>query len=490
MEWTRREALKLAAAPLLAQGIATRNVKPAPRGKPSGLPFNAKLTDIAHSAGLTAPTVFGGVDHKTYILETIGCGGAFFDYDNDGWLDIFVLSGTRLEGNPPEATNRLYRNNRDGAFTDVTDKAGLRRTGWASSVTIGDYDNDGHDDIFITYWGGNALYRNRGDGTFEDVTERAGLRETAVRWGSGATWVDYDCDGRLDLFVANYLEFDFAKVPKPGDSANCNWRGIPVNCGPRGLPPGRHSLYRNNGDGTFTDVTERSGIGKSRRTYGLTAVAADFDNDGWPDIYVAGDSTPSLCFMNRHDGTFEEDGVARGVALNEDGIEQAGMGVGVGDFNLDGSLDILKTHLFDDTNVMYRNDGEGNFSDDTNRTGLGVETRYTCWGAGIADLDNDGLPDLFIATGSVYPEWRAPSPPIHIRPRAASCGFHPVPLSRSSWVPEFGGRRRWRCPVLASGRDLINLPPRWPRHARRYAGRGTACDSTGSLRRRRRGTSL
>jgi hypothetical protein len=384
--------------------MATRPVKPAPRGKPSGIPFTARFTDVAAQAGLTAPVVYGGVDSKTYILETVGCGCAFFDYDNDGWLDILVLSGTKLEGDPAGATNRLYRNNRDGTFTDVTEKAGLHRVGWASSVTIGDYNNDGFDDLFITYWGQNVLYRNRGDGTFEDVTEPAGLLEKGTRWGAGATWVDYDRDGHLDLFVSNYLEFDFAKVPKPGGAGSCNWRSVPVNCGPKGLPPGRHSLYRNNGDGTFTDVSEKAGISKAPRTYGMTVVAADFDNDGWPDIYVASDTTPSLFFHNRHDGTFEEEGLARGVALNDDGVAQAGMGIGVGDYNLDGSLDILKTHLFDDTNVIYRNDGKGSFSDETNSTGLGVEARYTCWGAGIVDLDNDGLPDFFIVTGSVYPE--------------------------------------------------------------------------------------
>ncbi|MGD1073054.1 MAG: CRTAC1 family protein [Bryobacteraceae bacterium] len=404
MRWTRREALALVSGSLFAQGVATRSVRPSPRGKPSGIPFAARFTDVAAQAGLTAPIIYGGVESKTYILETVGCGCAFFDYDNDGWLDIFVLSGTRLGGDPAGATNRLYRNNRNGTFTDVTGKAGLHRTGWASSVTVGDYNNDGFDDLFITYWGQNVLYRNKGDGTFEDVTARAGLLEKGTRWGAGASWVDYNRDGHLDLFVSNYLEFDFAKVPKPGEAGICNWRGVPVNCGPKGLPMGRHSLYRNNGDGTFTDVSEKSGIAKAGRTYGMTVVAADFDNDGWPDIYVASDTTPSLFFHNRHDGTFEEEGLARGVALNDDGAVQAGMGVGIGDYNPDGSLDILKTHLFDDTNVLYRNDGRGNFSDETIASGLGVETRYTCWGAGIVDLDNDGLPDLFIVTGSVYPE--------------------------------------------------------------------------------------
>jgi hypothetical protein len=394
----------LPALPSFAQGVATRSVKPQPRGKPSGLPWGSRLTDIAAEAGLTKPTVYGGVHRKSYILETVGCGVAFLDYDNDGWLDIFVLCGSQLEGQPEGATNRLYKNNRNGTFTDVTEKAGLIRTGWASAVTVADYNNDGFDDIFVTYWGQNVLYRNNGDGTFTDVTKQAGLFDPRTRWGSGCTFVDYNRDGHLDLFVANYLEFDFKSIPKPGENPNCTWKGVPVNCGPRGLPPARHSLYRNNGDGTFADVTRESGIGAAKGSYAMTAVAADYDNDGWPDIYVACDSTPSFLFRNNHNGTFTEEGLERGVALNEDGMEQAGMGVGLGDFNLDGNLDLVKTHFTDDTNVLYQNDGKGIFEDVTIRSGLGVETRYIGWGAGIVDLDNDGLPDIFLATGSVYPE--------------------------------------------------------------------------------------
>ncbi len=392
------------------QGISSRAVKPMPRGKPSGLPFNARFTDVASEAGLVAPVVYGGVDRKSYILETVGCGCAFLDYDNDGWLDIFLLSGTRLEGAPEGATNRLYKNNRDGTFTDVTAKAGLIRAGWAGAVAVADYNNDGFEDLFLTYWGQNVLYRNNGDGTFTDVTEKAGLIDKRTRWGAGCTFVDYNRDGHLDLFVSNYLEFDFKKIPKPGESSNCVWKGVPVNCGPRGLEPGRHSLYRNNGDGTFTDVSVPSGIAKARGSYGMTAVAADFDNDGWPDIYVACDSTPSFLFRNNRDGTFTDVGLESGVALNEDGMEQAGMGVAVGDFNLDGSLDIFKTHFADDTSVLYRNDGKGTFEDLTIRAGMGVETRFVGWGTGMADLDNNGLPDIFLVTGNVYPEVEARAP--------------------------------------------------------------------------------
>ena len=410
--WTRRGFARLLAVPFVrarGQGIATRNVKAAARGKPSGLPFAAHFTDVAQTAGLREPVICGAGDHKTYILETVGCGAAFVDYDNDGWLDIFLLSGSRLEGKP-EATNRLYHNNRDGTFTDVTDKAGLRRSGWASAVAVGDYNNDGFDDLFITYWGQNVLYRNNGDGTFTDVTKDAGLLHPATRWGSGCTFVDYDRNGRLDLFVATYLEFDPKRVPPPGQNPNCAWKGVAVHCGPRGLPPGRGFLYRNNGDGTFTDVSDASGVAKARGSYMMTAVAADFDNDDWPDIYVACDSTPSFLFRNNHDGTFREEGLRSGVALNEDGNAQAGMGIGVGDYNLDGSLDIFKTHFSDDTSILYANDGKGFFDDVTTASGLGVETRYVGWGAGIADLDNDGLPDLFLATGGVFPEVAAKLP--------------------------------------------------------------------------------
>jgi hypothetical protein len=389
--------------PGYGQGISSRGVKPLPRGKPSGKPFHARFTDVAKEAGLVHPVVYGAAGKKTYILEVVGCGVAFIDYDNDGWMDLLILSGTRLEG-APGATNRLYHNNRDGTFRDVTEKAGLLRSGWASAVTVADYDNDGFDDIFITYYGHNVLYRNNGNGTFTDVTERAGLRHNQVRYGAGCTWVDYDRDGHLDLFVANYLDTTIEKLPKPGENPDCNWKGIAVNCGPRGLPTGYCQLFHNNSDGTFTDVSERSGVSSAQGSYPMTAVAADLDNDGWPDIYVACDSKPSFLFRNQHDGTFREEGLERGAALSEDGMEQAGMGIGIGDCNLDGSPDLLKTHFSDDTHVLYLNDGKGNFNDNTIRAGLGVETRYVGWGAGIVDLDNDGLPDLFMVTGSVYPE--------------------------------------------------------------------------------------
>src|SRR6202011_1771844 len=403
-------AMTSTAGSAFGQGISSRGVKPQPRGKPSGRPFLARLTDVAKQAGVGQRVIYGGVDTKSYIVEVVGCGVAFIDYDNDGWVDLFVLNAPRVSGAPEGASNRLYKNNRDGTFTDVTAKAGLLRTGWASAVTVGDYDNDGFDDILITYYGNNVLYHNNGDGTFSDVTERAGLRQAAVRYGSGCTWVDYDRDGWLDLFVANYLNTTLEKLPKPGENPDCTWKGVPVNCGPRGLPTGCVQLFHNNGDGTFTDVSRVSGVSAAAGSYPMTAVAADYDNDGWPDIYVACDSTPSWLFRNQHDGTFREEGLERGVALSEDGLEQAGMGVAVGDIDLDGNLDIFKTNFADDTNVLYRNDGKGNFSDVTIRSGLGVETRYVGWGAGIFDFDNDGNPDIFWVTGNVYPEVEAKLP--------------------------------------------------------------------------------
>jgi len=387
------------------QGMASRDVAAQTRPKLSGKPFDAQFADVAKEAGLHSPVIYGGVDTKKYILEANGCGCAFLDYDNDGWLDIFLLSGTRLEGAPSDATNRLFKNNRDGTFTDVTEKAGLRAAGWGNGVCVADYNNDGFDDIFCTYFGQNRLYRNNGDGTFTDVTKQAGLwNEGPERWGAGCAWVDYNRDGHLDLFVSNYIQFSFEHAPVPGENSTCNWKGIPVNCGPRGLPPGRHSLYRNNGDGTFTDVTKQAGIAAANESYGMTVVAADFDEDGWPDIFVACDSTPSLLFMNNHDGTFREEGIMRGVALSDDGMEQAGMGVGIGDYNLDGHLDLFTTHFIGDTCGFYKNDGKGSFDEVTRLAKVGVETRFTSWGTGIFDFDNDGYPDVMFVTGSVYPE--------------------------------------------------------------------------------------
>lgn len=405
---TRRQALKLpfgiAAIPARAQTMASRGVKPARRGVASGLPFNASFVDAAQEAGLRKPVVFGGLAHNDYITESMGCGVAFIDYDNDGWQDLIVLTGQRPDSADPNAVIRLYRNNRDGTFTDVGENAGIARAVNASGITIGDYDNDGFDDVFISCFGQNILFHNNGDGTFTDVTANAGLLHEGVRYGSGCSWIDYDRNGRLDLFVAHYMAFDRKAIPARGKDPACNYRGVPVFCRQTGMPQEPCRLYRNNGDGTFTDVSKDAGILDVKPGYPLSVAAADFDRDGWPDIYVACDTSPSLFFHNNGDGTFTEQGLDRGVALSEDGQEQAGMGIGVGDFDNDGSLDILKTNFRDDTADLYRNNGKGSFRDVTIRAGLGVETRYVAWGAGMVDLDNDGLADLFYTTGMVYPE--------------------------------------------------------------------------------------
>ena len=363
--------------------------------------------DVAKEAGLTVPNVWGGVNHKNYIIEAKGSGIAFFDYDMDGWLDVFLTNGMRLEETyTPEngPTTHLFKNNRDGTFTDVTAKAGIARTGWTVGVCVGDYDNDGWDDLFCTTWGHNVLWHNNGDGTFTDVTKKAGLYDERVRWNSGCCWLDYDRDGHLDLFVGNYIDIDLKKIPVPGQTGYCQWKGIPVMCGPRGLPGGMNILYHNNGDGTFTDVSEKAGILKPGPRYSITAVSYDFDNDGWPDIYVAVDSEPSILYHNNHDGTFTDIAVVAGCAYNEDGQEQAGMGVGVADYDADGWFDIFKTNFSDDTSDLYHNNGDGTFTDATFVSGVGVNTQYVGWGAGFLDFDNDGWPDILQVNGHVYPE--------------------------------------------------------------------------------------
>jgi enediyne biosynthesis protein E4 len=384
-----------------------------PVGTPQrSAPWDVTFTDIAERAGLRDPTIYGGLDRKRFIIETNGAGAALVDYDNDGWLDALVLSGTRLKDGTRQAvdyapgsgpTNRLYRNRRNGTFEDVTDAAGLRHTGWASSVCAGDIDNDGWTDLFVTYYGQNVLYRNTGNGRFIDITSRAGLQAPS-RWGSGCTFVDYDRDGKLDLFVANYLRFDLGTAAEPGAGPNCLWKGIPVNCGPKGLPTDTNLLYRNRGDATFTDVSQASGVSVVQRRYPMTAVAADLNDDGWPDIYVACDSTAAILYRNNRDGTFTDVALESGAAYGEGGNAQAGMGAAAGDFNSDGRLDLLKTHFADDIPSLYRNLGNGLFEDAAVAAGLAVENRFVEWGAGLPDLDNDGLQDLVYVTGNVYPE--------------------------------------------------------------------------------------
>ena len=366
-----------------------------------------QFIDVAEKAGLTVPNVWGGVDHKRVIIETKGSGIAFFDYDNDGWLDIYLSNGSRLDTEWPAGkapTTHLYKNNRDGTFTDVTERSGLGRTGWQTGICVGDYNNDGWDDLFCTFWGHNILFRNNGNGTFTDVTKQAGLYQEHGRWGTGCTFLDYDRDGHLDLFVCNFIKLDPDKPLTPKDMSFCQWKGIPTMCGPRGLPGETNLLYHNNGDGTFTDVSEKSGILKPGPRFSITAVSYDFDNDGWPDIYVAVDSMPSMLLQNNHDGTFTDIAVLAGCAYNEDGHEQAGMGVGVADYDCDGWLDIFKTNFADDTCDLYHNNGDGTFSDVSFTAGVGINNSFVAWGCGFIDYDNDGWTDIVQINGHVYPE--------------------------------------------------------------------------------------
>jgi len=409
----RKEQLYLSIATLALESlllagltIARQQGEGAPSQTALPSPPKVSFVDIAARAGLTARTVAGDEKRKKYIIETTGSGAGFVDYDNDGWSDIFLVNGSTLAGFPrgQGPTSHLYHNNGDGTFTDVTKKAGVALTGWGQGVCAGDYDNDGWVDLLVTFWGHNILLRNNGDGTFTDVTKRAGLWREDVRWSTGCTFLDYDRDGRLDLFVSEYVDFDPRHTPEPGSSSLCQWKGISVMCGPRGLTGTRNELYHNNGDGTFTDVSEKSGISKTDPYYCFTALTGDFDNDGWPDIFVACDSTPSLLFHNNHDGTFAEIAVKAGVAYNEDGREEAGMGADAVDYDGDGWLDIIRTNFSDQTSTLYHNNRNGTFTDVTYLAGLGVNTQFLGWGTLFVDVDNDGWPDLFMANGHVYPE--------------------------------------------------------------------------------------
>jgi enediyne biosynthesis protein E4 len=389
--------------PAVGQGMASGNLKPSTEPK-SGVPV-ANYFDIAEKAGVMAKSVIGGEKSKQYILETTGGGVAIFDYDNDGWPDIFLVNGSRLEGFPKgqEPTSHLYHNNHDGTFTDVTEKAGLVHTGWGQGVCVGDYDGDGNLDLFVTYYGKNVLYHNNGDGTFTDVTQKSGLLTSEPAFSTGAAFLDYDRDGHLDLFVSHYTAYEDAAKYGPGSEEGCHYKGMAVFCGPRGLKGSVNTLYHNNGDGTFTDVSKKAGIITDGH-YGFTPLVLDYDNDGWPDVYVADDSTASLLFHNNRDGTFTEVGSLAGVGYNEDGREQGGMGVEAGDYDGDGFLDIIKTNFDADTSTLYHNRGDGTFDDVTFAAGVGGNTKYVGWGVGFIDFDNDGWPDIFMVNGHVYPE--------------------------------------------------------------------------------------
>jgi hypothetical protein len=384
---------------------ATPRAAPKQASPVTGTPLGFKLLDVAKSSGLNAKTIFGGEHRNRFLLETTGCGVAFYDFDHDDWIDLFLVNGTRLEGFPKgeEPISRLFKNNRDGTFTDITLRSGMTRSGWGQGCCVGDYDNDGLNDLFVSYYGQPILYKNHGDGTFTDVTAKAGLLQKRTRWNSGCAFLDYDKDGHLDLFVANYIDFDLKTAPLP-EAAGCAYKGMPVACGPPGLDGGKNILYHNNGDGTFTDVSVKAGMENTIGTYGLSVVVADLDNDGWPDIYVANDSTAATFYQNQKDGTFKDVAIEAGIAFSPDGKPQAGMGVSVGDFNRDGLLDIVKTNFAGDTDSLYLNIGDCMFEDHTYLSGLGKNTRYLGWGVGFVDLDNDGWLDIFISNGHVYPE--------------------------------------------------------------------------------------
>ena len=365
----------------------------------------AYFTDIAQKSGIRMSNVFGGKDKKKYILETTGNGVAVFDYDNDGWPDIFFVNGTTLEGFPlgRAPTSHLYHNNHDGTFTDVTEQAGLAVSGWGQGVCVGDYDNDGWEDLYVTYYGKNRLFHND-HGKFTEVGEQAGVAGTGKAWGTGCAFVDYNRDGRLDLIVANYVSLDLAATPAPGEGTYCVWKGVPVLCGPRGLPGDKNILYKNLGNGKFADVTKQAHIDQTSGKYAFSVATLDYDDDGWPDIYIACDSTPSILYHNNRDGTFTDQAVTAGVAFNEEGREQAGMGVTVGDYNGDGRPDLFKTNFSEDTPTLYENEGDGTFNDVTFKAGLGKHVQYLGWGTMFFDFDNDSWPDLILVNGHIYPE--------------------------------------------------------------------------------------
>lgn len=347
------------------------------------------------------------------------------DIDNDGWVDIFLVNGSRLDETSANATNKLYRNDKNGKFTDISKQAGVDSSGWGNGVCAGDFDNDGLTDLYVTYWGPNRFYRNLGDSRFEEIAKKAGIAGPDKEWSSGCTFLDYDRDGTLDLFVTSYQKFDLATAPSPGKSSTCEWKGMPVFCGPRGLPFGRVSLYRNRGDKTFEDVTESGGVGKATGFYAFTAIAADLNQDGWPDLYVANDSTPSLLFRNEKNGTFREVGTESGVAFNEHGFEQGGMGVAVADFNGDGLLDLMKTNFAGDHPNVYQGTGKGIFDDVVIRAGLGVNPQYAGRGAfeGIplaeiqmSEMDHDDMSSMmpYLSGTSRRPEAQ-PVPMTHTK---------------------------------------------------------------------------
>jgi hypothetical protein len=366
--------------------------------------------DISRASGLSRWKHVMGTPEKKYILETDGSGVGLIDYDNDGWLDIYLVNGSTykaLDGKELAPQAALFHNNRDGTFTNVTAHAGVGNGRWGFGVAIADYDNDGWPDIFVANFGKNRLYRNNHNGTFTDVAEKAGV--TLGNWSDGATWGDYDGDGRLDLFVSGYLHYDVKNQPTAGDGtvprAFCQLRGTPVMCGPRGLPGEPDHLFHNNGDGTFTDTSVKAGVSDPGNYYGFTTTFADVNNDGKVDLLVANDSSPNYLYVNKGDGTFEDRSYISGFALNNEGREIASMGLAVGDYRNNGLLDLLVTDFSDDYKVLFRNDGDLGFSDVSDQMGIAeVPVPFLGWGAGLIDYDNDGWEDIFMVNGHVYPE--------------------------------------------------------------------------------------
>ncbi len=369
---------------------------------PDGSPLPV-FTDITEKAGIHFRHISGSAE-KNYIFEAKGGGVALLDYDNDGLLDIFFVSGSTLEDLDKGIvhSNALYHANPDGTYSDVTQAAGLEGKGWGMGVAVGDYDNDGYPDIYVLGLTENILYHNNGNGTFTDVTAKAGLKGGG--WSTCAAFLDYDRDGYLDVYVSNYARYDMKTLPRKGENKYCHYRGVPVMCGPRGLQGAPDALYHNNGDGTFTDVTVKAGVAEKEPFYGLGVAVGDFNNDGWPDIYVANDSCPSYLYQNQGNGTFKDVGFAAAAVLSEDGAEQAGMGVDFGDYDNDGFLDITKTNFSYDYNNLYHNERNGTFVDRAMASGMGQVTfPFVCWGTRFIDYDNDGWTDIFAATGHVYP---------------------------------------------------------------------------------------
>jgi len=368
---------------------------------PPSLPV---FRDIAGQAGIQFRNTSGSPE-KNYLFEAKGGGVALLDYDKDGLLDIYFTNGNTLEDMAKGVvhSNRLYHARGDGTYEDVTEQAGVQGRGWAMGCAVGDYDNDGWPDIYVLGLAGNILYRNNHDGSFTDVTGKAGLRDGL--WCTSAAFFDYDKDGDLDLYIARYARFDPKSMGHKGEKRTCNYRGIPVLCGPRGLEAAADALYRNNGDGTFTDVSAAAGILGREKYYGLGVAVGDFNNDSWPDIFVANDSCPGFLFLNRRDGTFEEVGISSGAAFSDEGTEQAGMGVDFGDYDNDGWLDITKTNFSNDNNNLYHNEHNGRFIDVSRAAGIALPSMpFVSWGTRFIDYDNDGWKDVFEANGHVYPD--------------------------------------------------------------------------------------